>query len=199
MQFAGYVLDRLVEPQAGFDRDHQQVERIGQGKTQISWRFFTFFSRKNRGRTQPAMQPETMQRDASSSGSAASCGCIDEAHHQHHQRAHDAHAVEYRQRRFRSGSRRGSDRPRRLAISASEEGTREPICCSTVTSVLPSAPRRSRPIRRCLASRDHRGSELLQNASGLVDTAVARPRCRAAISIRNAQMANKYRVIHIRP
>ena len=34
MHFLRHVLNRLIEPQTGFHRDHQHVQRVGQGKAE---------------------------------------------------------------------------------------------------------------------------------------------------------------------
>ena len=39
LQFAAHVLNRLVESQTSFHRNHHHVERIGQRKPKVSWRF----------------------------------------------------------------------------------------------------------------------------------------------------------------
>ena len=111
VQFARHVLDRLIESQARLDRDHHQIQRIGQRQAQSLL----------------ALGAPSFQEEARQIPSRRRCrmpsaqlhyrgwrGIFDSIITQStsmHQRDHDAQPVENRQRILASGSRRESGRP----------------------------------------------------------------------------------------
>ena len=95
----------------------------GSERRSVSCRLATFFSRKKRGRIQPAAQPNTISATLHDRVG----GHVDLQHQAHTTSitrvVRDAHAVKHRQRRFPSGIPPAIRLVFRVAISASEEGT----------------------------------------------------------------------------
>ena len=146
LEFAGHVLDRLVQAETGLHRDHQQVERIGQGKADHFLPFLDLLFEQH-ARQIPSL-PHS--RRPISATLIAGFERHSRLHHksdsQHDQGAQNANSVKHRRARF--GAEAGADQvDPEVGDSASEEGTFEPICWSKVTRVLGSPSRSALIVR----------------------------------------------------
>ena len=172
MEFAGHVLDGLVQAQAGLDRDHQQIQRVGQRETQSLLPLGDLLLQK---------EPRQNPARADAGGHEAKLhhrirrhlGFHHDAQHQHQQGDHDAHAVENRQRVLRTearadqvglqvgdlGFRRGHARPEAVEERHQRAG-------------LGFAARIHQPLG---IGGDHRPAQLAHELAGLVDQTVTHP------------------------
>src|SRR5690242_13149029 len=166
------MLDGLVEPEAGFDRNHHKVKSVGQREAK---RFLAFRDSllEEEARQHPSRADTGSHQTEFHDGVWRHLRIHQDANQQHRQRGHDANTVKNTQRVF--GAEAGA---RQIGLEVSDFNfrgryTRADLMQDRYQYAALGLVRRVRG--NLLAFRDHRLAQLPQELARLVNKTVSHP------------------------